>query len=314
MVKGLVYGALAGAVWGGVFLVPRWLGEFSPMALMTGRYVAYGLVSLLLLLPLLRQLWPRLSQHDWLVLAALSVSGNLLYYFLLVVAVQYVGVAPTSLVIGMVPVVVTLVGARERDAIALRHLLWPLLAIVAGAACISYDVFASELADGLAQDQSGKILGLLAALGALLAWSFYAIGNARHLSRRPDLGSHEWSLLTGLLTGLMALLLAVLYFSPAISSAPAEQISPAFLLLMAALAVGPSVIGTGLWNAATRRLPLTLGGQLLIFETVFALLYGFVYEGRWPRLLESIAIVLLLGGVLASSWTHARQPAGKSAA
>ncbi|WP_410499238.1 EamA family transporter [Chitinibacter sp. S2-10] len=307
MVKGIIYGALAGAVWGGVFLVPRWLGEFSPLALMTGRYVAYGLVSLILLLPLLGRLLPRLDQRDWQVLFWLSLSGNLLYYFLLVIAVQLVGVAPTSLMIGMVPVLVTLVGVREHNAIGIRPLIWPLMSIIAGALCISYDVFASELSADLAQDFSSKALGLLAAFGALLAWSYYAIANARHLSGRPDLSSHEWSLLTGLLTGVMALLIAVLCFFPGLGLAPAEKWSPLFLLLMAALAIGPSVLGTGLWNAATRRLPLTLGGQLLIFETVFALVYGFAYEARLPRLLELLAIALLLGGVLASSWVHAKQ-------
>ena len=30
-------------------------------------------------------------------------------------------------------------------------------------------------------------------------------------------------------------------------------------------------------QTASRRLPLTLSGQLIVFETVFALLYGFIY-------------------------------------
>ncbi|SMC16334.1 Permease of the drug/metabolite transporter (DMT) superfamily [Andreprevotia lacus DSM 23236] len=304
MIKGISYGALAGAVWGGVFLVPRMLHQFSPMALMTGRYVAYGLVSLLLLLPTLRAVWPRLQRHDWITLLWLSVSGNLVYYLCLSVAVQSVGVAPTSLVIGMLPVLVTLVGAFEHNAIHIKRLILPLLAIVAGVACTSYDVFSAELGSGLAQDASGKTIGMLAAAGALVAWSAYTIGNARHLARRPDLSSHDWSLLTGVVTGAMALLLALpLLWSPAATN-PALPWG-LFAGLMALLAIGPSVIGTGLWNAATRRLPLTLGGQMIIFETVFALLYGFVWEARWPRPLELTAIVLLLGGVAASSWAHA---------
>ena len=49
-----------------------------------------------------------------------------------------------------------------------------------------------------------------------------------------------------------------------------------------------------------------LAGQLLVFETVFALLYGFLHEGRWPRPLESVAIVLMLAGVLWSARRHRR--------
>jgi len=73
----------------------------------------------------------------------------------------------------------------------------------------------------------------------------------------------------------------------------------------AAVALGASVIGNGLWNAASRLLPLTLSGQLIVFETLFALLYGFLYERRWPAPLEGAAIVLLLTGVLGSVRAHA---------
>jgi len=59
-----------------------------------------------------------------------------------------------------------------------------------------------------------------------------------------------------------------------------------------------------LWNAASRYLPLSLSGQLIVFETLFALLYGFLHEGRWPRGLEAAAIVLMLAGVLWSVRLH----------
>ncbi|KAF0812868.1 Inner membrane protein YtfF [Andreprevotia sp. IGB-42] len=307
MIKGITCGALAGAVWGGVFLVPQILADFSPLELMTGRYVAYGLVSLLLLLPVLKRVLPQLQRHDWITLLWLSVAGNLVYYLLLSVAVQRVGVAPTSLVIGMLPVLVTLVGVTGHNAIPIRQLALPLLAIVAGVACTSHDVFSAALPADLAQDAGSKAIGLLAAAGALVAWSAYAVGNARHLAKRPDLSSHDWSLLTGVITGALALIAALPLLLPGASAAAPARSWGVFTLMMIGLAIGPSVIGTGLWNAATRRLPLTLGGQMIIFETVFALLYGFLHEGRLPRPLEIAAIVLLLGGVAASSWVHATQ-------
>jgi drug/metabolite transporter (DMT)-like permease len=36
---------------------------------------------------------------------------------------------------------------------------------------------------------------------------------------------------------------------------------------------------------------------MIVFETVFGLLYGFLLEARWPRPLEIAGIVCLLGGV-----------------
>ncbi|WP_035052117.1 DMT family transporter [Andreprevotia chitinilytica] len=305
MLRGVAFGAMAGAVWGGVFLVPQILANFSPMELMTGRYVAYGLISFLLLIPAFASLLPRLQRHDWWTLVWLSITGNLVYYLLLSMAVQRVGVAPTSLVIGMLPVLVTLIGSAEHNAIDLKPLLLPLTAIVAGMVCTSYDVFSAVLPAGHAQAPADKAIGLLAAVGALVAWSAYAVGNARHLARRTDLSSHEWSLLTGVATGVMALgLTATLFWQAPLPHAGVRS-WPLFAAVMVVLAIGPSVLGTGLWNAATRRLPLTLGGQMIVFETVFALLFGFMYDGRLPRPLELASIVLLLGGVAASSWIHA---------
>jgi hypothetical protein len=43
------------------------------------------------------------------------------------------------------------------------------------------------------------------------------------------------------------------------------------------------VIGNHLWNIASRKVPLTLSGQLILFETLFALLYGFIYKQQLPR-------------------------------
>ena len=40
MQRGVVYGMLAGALWGMVFLVPRLLPDFSPVLLSAGRYAS----------------------------------------------------------------------------------------------------------------------------------------------------------------------------------------------------------------------------------------------------------------------------------
>jgi len=45
-------------------------------------------------------------------------------------------------------------------------------------------------------------------------------------------------------------------------------------------------------------------GQMIVFETLFALLYGFLWEGRWPTMLESVAMVLLVAGVISCSSAH----------
>ena len=296
---GLLCGLIAGAFWGGVFLAPELLHAFTPLQMTAGRYVCYGLASAALLAPSARKVLARLTWADWRDLAGLSLLGNIVYYVGLAVSVQIAGVAPASLIIGLLPVTITLVGAKPGEGVPLQRLAAPLLLVGAGVLCINVAAF--QTATGVSVGRLS--LGLLAAAGALAVWTVFAVWNARRLAATPRFNSHEWSLLTGVVTGLLSLLLVI----PAFFLGGAEHASGAWMLFWGvslAVALGASVIGNGLWNAASRLLPLSLSGQLIVFETLFALLYGFLHEGRWPLPLETAAIVLMLAGVLWSVHLH----------
>ena len=71
-----------------------------------------------------------------------------------------------------------------------------------------------------------------------------------------------------------------------------------FVLLAAGVALLSSVVGGAFWNQASRLLPLALSGQVLVVETLAALLFGFLWEQRLPGALELVAIALLVGGVV----------------
>lgn len=295
---GLLCGLIAGAFWGGVFLAPLLLHDFTPLQMTAGRYLAYGLASLALLAPSARAVFGRMTGRDWRDLALLSLLGNLIYYVGLAVAVQNAGVAAASLIIGLLPVTVTLVGARPGEGVPIRRLAAPLALLAAGVVCINVDVF--RAGDGAPVPR--LILGVLGAVLALACWTLYAVWNARRLAVTPNFNSHEWSLLTGVVTGALSLVLIVPAFLGGTS-----HVSSAWTLFWGvslAVALGASVIGNGLWNAASRLLPLSLSGQLIVFETLFALIYGFLHEGRCPRPLESAAIALMLAGVLWSVQMH----------
>lgn len=299
---GVLCGLLAGALWGLVFIVPELLSSFGPFELAVGRYLAYGAIALLLLLPRLRSLAGRMSRGDCAALVRHALAGNLVYYMLLSTGVQYAGVAPTSLIIGMLPVVVTLLGRNDHGAVPLRRLALPLLLVAGGIACINVDAFLHAELGSL-----GPIaIGMLCAFGALLCWSWYALDNARYLKRNPHFSSAEWSALYGLSTGVLALgaALATLAFDGWPQAGPGRGWT-LFWTCNALLALGASVIGNHLWNVASRRVPVTLGGQLILFETLFALLYGFLYRGQGPRALELAAIALLVAGVTWSVRLHA---------
>ena len=306
MQRGVAYGVMAGALWGMVFLVPRVLPDFSPLLLSAGRYTMYGLVSLAAALPMARSLAKRLTREDLAALVKLALAGNLLYYLLLTAAVHLIGIAPASLIVGVLPVTVTLLGRRDHGAVPLTRLAWPLAMVMAGIVCINVDVF--TVADATPVSIGTKLIGLACAVGALGCWTWFAVENARYLQRQTHFSGNEWSLLWGVVTGALG---AALWLVVAVlpSGAPQGELADGrwhlFWMLNLAVAVGASWLGNGLWNAASKRLPLTLSGQMIVFETLFALLYAFVYDQRLPRPLELAAILLLVAGVCWSVRQHA---------
>ncbi|VDR28511.1 Inner membrane protein ytfF [Raoultella terrigena] len=124
MKQGIAYGALAGASWGLIFLPPALLPEVSPLLLTCGRFATYGMLAAILLIPQWRSIARIWSHRDLLTLIRLSMMSNILYFLLVAAAVQQVGIAATSLVIGLIPVVVPLFGRREQHAPPLRQLFF----------------------------------------------------------------------------------------------------------------------------------------------------------------------------------------------
>lgn len=119
MKRGVMYAGLAGALWGMVLMVPELLPEFNPMLLTSVRYLMVGVISLLLALPMARQL-RRLTLADAWMLLRLAVIGNLVYFICLVAAIQRLGVAPASLIVGVLPLTITLYGRNDSGSVP-----WP---------------------------------------------------------------------------------------------------------------------------------------------------------------------------------------------
>lgn len=300
---GIACGIGAGALWGLVFLAPEMVRDFPPLTLTVGRYLAYGVIAAALIGPRLRTLLPRLGRREWLGLAWLSLTGNTLYYILLSKAVQTGGVAMTSLVIGFLPVAVTIIGSRDHGAVPLRRLALSLVLCVAGAVCIGWQAIAAPSATPLGV----KLVGLACAIGALICWTTYAVGNARWLGRLGEVSPHDWSLLTGLVTGAQAL--ALIPFAMALDTARHDQTAWTHLVgVSVGVAVIASIAGNALWNRMSRLLPLTLVGQMILFETLFALVYGFIWEQRLPTVLELAAFVLVVLSVITCLVAHRRTP------
>ncbi|MFK8332977.1 DMT family transporter [Pseudomonas sp. BJa5] len=304
---GVAYAGIAGAMWGLVLMVPQLLPEFSPVLLSCARFVLFGVVTLVLAIPM-RKALGRLTLKDVWMLGRLALIGNLLYFICLVAAIQRLGVAPASLIVGVLPLTITLYGRHDSGGVALKQLIGPLALILAGMLCINLQTFAVE--QGPVGD---KIAGVLYALVALACWTWYAVHNSRCLKLSGHFDSHQWSVLCGVMTGLFSLVLvaALALWQPAQLQvdAPIERWS-LFWLYSLGCAIFGSWLAALLWNAASKRMPLTLSGQLIVFETLFALLYAFIWRQSGPSLLEAAAIVLVIGGVCWSMRQHSPVGAG----
>jgi drug/metabolite transporter (DMT)-like permease len=297
---GLFYGMLAGALWGGIFLAPKLIpAGFTPLQLSTARYLTFGVIALVLIAPKIKRVSAQFGRAEWIALLWLSLVGNLLYYVFISTAVQLSGVAFTSIIIGFLPVAVTIIGSMDHGAVSLKR-LWPSLFF--GAVGIIGISWQSLMHDGTPMD-ARKLIGLAAAIGALASWTAFAVGNARWLVRLHVVSADEWNLMTGVVTGGIALVLAVPAFAFGGVAHPASDWMQ-FTMVAVGLGISASIFGNALWNRMSRLLPLTMVGQMILFETLFALLYGFLWEGRGPTLIESVAIVSVVLSVLLCMQAH----------
>ena len=73
-----------------------------------------------------------------------------------------------------------------------------------------------------------------------------------------------------------------------------------FIFVVAGSGLVCSWMGIAFWNAMSQRLPTALAGQMIVFETIFAVIFAHIWRGEWPTLTMVAGLSLLLAGVLVS--------------
>ncbi|EGH25615.1 hypothetical protein PSYMO_31022 [Pseudomonas amygdali pv. mori str. 301020] len=131
----------------------------------------------------------------------------------------------------------------------------------------------------------------------MLTWSWFAVSNARRLVQVANVSAHDWALLMGVMTGAQSLLLAAPVLGSQVGTYGISEWLH-FLVVAGGVALLSSVVGGACWNQASRLLPLALSGQVLVIETLAALVFGFLWERRLPDGYELAAIALLVSGVV----------------
>ena len=295
MLGGVAAGLGAGALWGLVFVAPRMVSGVSAVDLTAGRFVSYGAVAAFLMLLALRRR-PLPTGGQAVAAIGMSVLGFSGYYLLLVLAIRDAGTEVPTLVIGTIPIWVMLLGKPG-------HLKWGALApgLVLTAAGLALMMGAPHGPNGQAAPQFMR--GVAFSVASLACWTAFALLNSAWLKKHPEVQATEWANWLGVATGLGALLLW------AVAGSPAQQLMALpdrglFLALAVATGFGSAWLATILWNIASRRLSASLCGQLIVSETLFALLYSFAWDGHWPQPAQLAACVLFTLGILASIRAH----------
>lgn len=311
MIIGLLAGLAAGALWGLVFVGPAAVMPYTSLDLTVARYLALGIGSLVLMLTVPRCRAGIVPRRDAGAGLVLGLTGYVGYYLLAAGAVQLAGPTIPPLVIGSLPVVLALVGNWRERTVRWRALAMPLGLIVAGLALVNVATLAGA---GDAASRADVVLGCLCALGAVAVWTIYALVNAHTSRALAGDGVYAWTSMQGVGSLAAVLPLVPLLTIDGWSSVPQLGLfnSDGLRLVLWAVVLGlvSSWVGTMLWIVAARRLPVALAGQLVVSETVFALVYGFLFEGRWPTPGEVSGGALLMLGVFAAASAFRRAEEG----
>jgi drug/metabolite transporter (DMT)-like permease len=305
LLPGTLFALAAGLMWGLVFVAPLMLPEYPAALLSMSRYLAFGLIALPLAW-LDRSRLSQLTRSDWTEALKLSLVGNLLYYLCLAAAIQRAGGPLPTMIIGTLPVVIAIT-SNLRDHARDGRLPWAqlvpsLLLIAAGIACVNQVELQRLRADANA-DLGRYAVGALLAVAAVVCWTWYPIRNADWMRAHPDRSATAWATAQGVATLPAAALgfAAFWAWSAAHDSAFAMPFGPTpqlFVGLMFSIGLFASWLGTLCWNAASQRLPTTVAGQLIVFETVAALAYAFLLRREVPGVVTMAGITLLVVGVM----------------
>lgn len=294
MIAGVFCALLACCIWGLIFVIPEFMTGFSAFEVALGRHFVYGFISSLIFINIMRKgfFYP---SYMWRKAFVFSLVSNIGYYTFLVLSFRYCNPAMSAMVLGTAPILMAFYGNFLRKEVSFTSLLFPSLLIFIGLILMNIPSLKQH------ENPSSYFLGLLFSAFSLLCWCWYAVANANFLKKHPTLPAIHWSTLMGTTT-----LVLVLFFAITLGLLFKEQmdwgkyLTPQIIpFAIGSLILGGicSLCGSFLWNKASLYLPVTLAGQLLIFETLFGALFFYLLKGTLPPTLEWGGALIMLFSV-----------------
>lgn len=307
VVWGIVIMLLANSLWALAFVVPVLAIDTPPAEIALGRFLVFGLISLVTLrLSLLKALPARLLVQAFL----FALIGNVLYYAALAAGIRLAGAPLAILIIGMLPITIPIAGQIGRRSLPLRLIAWPLGVFAVGV--VIFNIANSHVLS--VGTTAVPLLGLGLLLACLGMWTWFGVGNSRVMRENPGLEATDWLAVIGV--GALAAVIAAApgFWAAGLVRAPWTLGAAEFrelALWSILLGFAGTWLGGVLLNWASKLLSVTLLGQLIVFEAMFGLLYVFLVSGVLPGLVEFAGLALALGGIW---WSIRRlQRAGRAA-
>ncbi len=255
--------------------------------------MVYGTLSLIALIVGRRT--PLTASHATVALG-LSILGFTAFYVFLACAIDTSGSTLPTLIVGMLPVSVMVCGKS-------RHLRWSQLLPGLAATLLGIVLTTGRLTSAPLAPVTDVTKGIQLSVAALACWTAFAVLNARWLARHPEMSAMDWAHWLGIGAAASSAFVWLFCGSSAKSLLHSPQLGT-FAALALLTGIGSTWLATICWNIASRRLGPSRCGQLIVSETMFALLYGCLWTAHFPTPMQIFGSTLFMMGVLVTLRTQ----------
>lgn len=296
IVTGVTLAVVATLSWALNFIAPYVTGAYTLYDLLIVRFLIAGALGVGVV-TFYRASLRRLRRGQLLLGASLGVIGYLGYSACIAAGVIFGGPVMTPAFIGIVPVLLALLGNATTKILQWHRLAVPLTFMTVGLLLSNLSSFHQPLTGA-----SSWPMGLFFSIGAVVLWLAFSVLNQRALGTLPTNASGAWTGLMMAGAGMGTLCLLPMVQTLDLLKLPTLGWSVALAGDLYAwglvIALMSSVVGAWAWNAASRRLPMVLSGQLIALESLFATLLGLLFHGRLPTPLEASGLAAVLVGMV----------------
>lgn len=272
---------------------------FSSFEVTLGRYFFYGTISLLILCHKLLQGGCRYPLAIWTKSFIYSIFASIGYYTFVVLSMRYCSPAMCALILGTSPITISFYGNWKQQECHFKALIIPSILILLGLVIINMPHLRMSISPW------EYSIGIFCGFISLMAWSWYAVANSLFLKSHPHVASSDWCTLIGVSTLIWVMICAgIFFFIFADEELELDKFSTLTPLLRNYL-IGSSLLGficswlgAFLWNKASFHLPVSLAGQLTIFETIFGVVFVYAIAQELPPQTDCLGIAFLLSGIV----------------